>query len=178
MNTASDLYGVVAEFQDPESLVAAARAARAAGYRRFDAYSPIPLEDINEAIGETSRLPWITFFGGLFGGLGGYALEYYVAVIAYPLNIGGRPLHSWPAFIPVTFECTVLGASLAAVLGMLALNGLPRPHHPLFNVDQFKLASRDKFFLCIEARDPAFEALKVLHFLEQLAPRGVWEVPR
>jgi hypothetical protein len=178
MATASDLYGVLAEFHDPESLTQAAVAARAAGYRRFDAYTPIPLEGLSESLEEAPKLPVIVFLGGLIGGIAGYALQYYVSLMAYPLNIGGRPLHSWPAFIPVTFECTVLGASLAAVLGMLALNGLPRPHHPLFNIDEFKLASRDRFFLCIESRDPAFDPPRVRQFLETLAPRAVWEVPR
>jgi ActD protein len=144
MAEAPDIYGLLAEFGDAESLRSAAAAATAAGYRRVDAFTPMPVEGLAEALGKTyTRIPAITFLGGLVGGISGYALQYYVAVIAYPLNVGGRPLHSWPAFIPVTFEMTVLCAALAAVLGMLALNGLPRPHHPLFNIDEFKLASRD-----------------------------------
>jgi hypothetical protein len=179
MAEAPDIYGLLAEFGDAESLRSAAAVARAAGYRRVDAFTPMPVEGLAEALGKTyTRIPTITFVGGLVGAISGYALQYYVSVIAYPLNVGGRPLHSWPAFIPVTFEMTVLCAALAAVLGMLALNGLPRPHHPLFNVDAFKLASRDRFFLAIEARDAAFDLEETRHFLHNLSPRQVWEVPR
>jgi hypothetical protein len=179
MAAQSEIYGLLAEFPDGDTLRGAAERAHAAGYRRLDAYTPMPVEGLAEALGKTwSRLPTITFLGGLFGGISGYALQYYVAVLAYPMNVGGRPLHSWPAFMPVTFETTVLGAALATVLGMLALNGLPRPHHPLFNVSEFKLASRDRFFLCIEARDPTFVLEATWQFLESLAPRQVWEVPR
>jgi len=175
----SDLYGLLAEFDSPEALREAAHAAQMAGYRRIDAFTPIPIDGLSEALGHVSTsLPLVTFLGGLFGGLSGYALEYYAAVVAYPLNVGGRPLNSWPAFIPVIFETTVLGAALAAVLGMLALNGLPRPHHPLFNVPQFLLASRDRFFLCIEARDPSFRIDETRIFLEGLRPRSVLDVPR
>ena len=179
MATASDTYGLLAEFPDPAALTEAAQAAHAAGYRRMDAYTPIPVEGLSQALGMThTRLPAAIFLGGLLGGLAGYALQYWVAVDAYPLNIGGRPLHSWPAFIPVVFETTVLGAALTAVLGMLAFNGLPRPHHPLFNVPEFKLASRDRFFLCIEARDRQFDLDQTRDFVEGLAPRQLWEVPR
>jgi len=179
MNVSDELYGLLAEFESPERLREAAAAAHQAGYRRIDAFTPVPIEGLSEALGQIpTRLPLVTFLGGLIGGISGYALEYYAAVIAYPVNVGGRPLHSWPAFIPVTFEMTVLGAALSAVLGMLALNGLPRPHHPLFNVPQFLLASRDRFFLCIEARDPAFQFDATRQFLEGLHPRSVLEVPR
>jgi len=179
MATASDIYGLLAEFKDPAALTEAARAAHGAGYRRMDAYTPIPVEGLSQALGMThTRLPMVTFFGGLLGALAGYALQYYVSALAYPLNIGGRPLHSWPAFIPVVFETTVLGAALTAVLGMLAFNGLPRPHHPLFNVPEFKLASRDRFFLCIEARDRQFDVERTRDFLERLSPQQLWEVPR
>jgi hypothetical protein len=175
----ADIYGLLAEFPDPESLRAAASSAHEAGYRHMDAFTPIPVEGLSKALGvEQTRLPLVTLLGGLFGAAAGYALQYYVLVVAYPLNIGGRPLHSWPAFIPVVFETTVLGAALTAVLGMLAASGLPRPHHPLFNVPEFKLASRDRFFLCIEARDPAFDAIGTRDFLERLSPKPVWEVPR
>ena len=179
MATAIDTYGLLAEFNDPATLTDAAHAAHAAGYRRMDAYTPIPVEGLSQALGMThTRLPAVTFLGGLLGAIAGYALQYYVSVEAYPLNIGGRPLHSWPAFIPVVFETTVLGAALTAVLGMLAFNGLPRPHHPLFNVPEFKLASRDRFFLCIEARDRQFDLDRTRDFLEGLSPQQLWEVPR
>src|SRR5437868_2453201 len=137
------IYGLAAEFASPAELVEAARATRAAGYTRTDAYSPLPVEGLAGAIGAgPSKLPLVVFLGGLFGAAGGYFLQYYTAVHYYPFNIGGRPFHSWPAFIPVTFECTVLGASLAAVFGMLALNGLPMPYHPLFHLPRFARASR------------------------------------
>jgi hypothetical protein len=143
----------------------------------MDAYSPFPIEELHEAIGgEHSRLPLIVLIGGLVGCLGGYALEYWSSVIAYPLNIGGKPFHSWPAFIPVTFECTILGAALSAVLGMLALNGLPQPYHPVFNVPRFALASRNRFFLCIESKDAQFDIERTRQFLETLEPREVTTV--
>jgi hypothetical protein len=171
------LYGLVAEFDNPTALVAAANAARLAGYTRMDAYSPIPIEELHEAIGfHHTRLPLIVLIGGIVGGLGGYGLQYWSSVMAYPLNIGGRPFHSWPQFIPVAFETTILGAALAAVLGMLALNGLPMPYHPIFNAPRFALASRNRFFLCIEARDTKFDRDETQRFLETLDPRGVSEV--
>ena len=139
-------------------MLEAARRAHAGGYRQMDAYSPFPVEGLAEAIGfHRTRLPLIVLLGGIAGGVGGYLLQYYTAVIDYPLNVGGRPLHSWPSFIPVTFETTVLIAALAAVLGMLALNGLPRPYHPVFNVPRFEMASRNLFFLCIESTDALFD---------------------
>jgi hypothetical protein len=172
-------YGLMAEFDDPNALVEAARQARAAGYRRMDAYTPIPLHGLTEALGNPpTRLPWITFAGGLLGALGGYAFLYYFSAIDYPMNVGGRPVHSWPAFIPIVFELTVLGASLASVLGMLALNGLPQPYHPVFNVPEFRLASRNRFFLCIEAADGQFDGERTRAFLASLQPRAVQEVPR
>jgi hypothetical protein len=171
------LYGLMAEFDNPTELVAAANAARLDGYRRMDAYSPIPIEELHEALGfHHTKLPLIVLLGGIFGGVGGYALQYWTQVIAYPLNIGGRPFHSWPSFIPVTFETTILGAALSAVFGMLALNGLPMPYHPVFNAPRFALASRSRFFLCIEARDPRFDLEATHRFLESLNPRGVSEV--
>src|SRR6478735_2766555 len=175
--TAPTLYGLMAEFGTPTDLVAAAEKARLAGYRKMDAYSPIPIEELSEALGlPRTRLPKLVFLGGLLGGLGGYSLEYYCAAIGYPLNIGGRPLHSWPQFIPVTFETTVLGASLACFVGMWALNRLPQPYHPVFNVPAFARASTDRFFLCIEAVDPAFKLDGTRQFLEGLHPLGVSEV--
>lgn len=171
------IYGLMAEFDNPEDLLEAARHAHAGGYRRMDAYSPFPVEGLAEAIGfHRTRLPLIVLLGGIVGGLGGYLLQYYTTVIDYPLNVGGRPLHSWPAFIPVTFEMTVLIAALAAVLGMLALNGLPMPYHPVFHVPRFDLASRNLFFLCIEATDPRFDRDTTRRFLEGLGAREVSEV--
>ena len=171
------LYGIMAEFENPSELVAAVRRAREEGYRVLDAYTPFPIEELNEALGlHGSRVPLIVLIGGLLGGAGGYFMQYYLSVIDYPLNIGGRPLHSWPAFIPLTFELAVLVAGLSAVLGMLALNGLPMPYHPVFNVPRFALASRDRFFLCIEARDPKFDREETRRFLERQLPRVVTEV--
>jgi hypothetical protein len=171
------IYGLMAEFEDPNDLITAARGAHAAGYRNMDAYSPFPVEGLAEALGLSDhRLPRIVLIGGLIGGTAGYLLQYYVSVIAYPLNIGGRPLHSWPAFIPVTFETTVLVAALSAVLGMLALNGLPMPYHPVFNVPRFALATRNRFFLCIEATDPKFDREETMRFLAGLKAREVSDV--
>lgn len=173
------VYGVVAEFDNPTALVAAANRTREAGYTRFEAYSPYPIEALVEAIGHPkTRLPLAVFLGGLAGCLTGYLLQYFTAVVTYPLNIGGRPLHSWPAFIPVTFECTILGAALTAVFAMLARNGLPMPYHPLFHIPRFARASRDLFFLCIQARDPRFDLPQVTEFLRTLSPADVQEVPQ
>ncbi|HEY2841294.1 MAG TPA: DUF3341 domain-containing protein [Pirellulales bacterium] len=172
------LYGLLAEFADPEALVHAARETRAAGYRRFDAYSPMPVEGLADAIGFTrTRMPLVILLGGIIGGCSGYGLQYWVATIAYPLNIGGRPLNSWPAFIPITFETTILGAALFGVFGMLALNGLPRPHHPLFGAPNFTRASRDGFFLCIEAQDPRFHLNQTRQFLSEIGAVEVSDVP-
>jgi len=171
------IYGLMAEFDNPSVLVAAARQAHAAGYRQMDAYTPFPVEELNEALGlDRTGVAAMVLIGGITGAVLGYLMQYYVAVIDYPLNIGGRPLHSWPAFIPVTFELTILCAGLFAVLGMLALNGLPMPHHPVFNAPRFALASRDRFFLCIEAADPKFERDDTWRFLDRMEPRSVSEV--
>ena len=175
MDETHKLYGVMAEFETPTDVVEATRSAYAAGYRRMDAFSPYPIEELTDALGiKQSKLPLIVLIGGILGCLGGYALCTWVSASAYPLNIGGRPLNSWPAFIPVTFECTILLASIAAVFGMLALNGLPQPYHPVFNVDSFEMVSRNRFFLCIEARDPMFNHEKTRLFLSEL--EGVTEV--
>ena len=172
-------YGLVAEFDSATGLMRAAEKARDRGFRLMDAYSPFPVEGLMEALGHRSAvLPWIVLLGGVVGGLGGYLLQYITSVHAYPLNVGGRPLHSWPAFIPVTFECTILGASLSAVFGMLALNGLPRPYHPLFHIERFALASRDRFFLCIRAVDAKYDTAATRQFLEGLGAREVTEVPQ
>jgi hypothetical protein len=170
----SPVYGLMAEFDDPNALVAAAHLARLEGYRRMDAYSPFPIEELHEALAlPHTRLPLIVLIGGLVGCIGGYALQYWASAVAYPLNVGGKPLHSWPAFIPITFECTILVAALSAVFGMLALNGLPMPYHPVFNVPRFALASRNRFFLCIESRDTKFDLEGTRYFLESLNPREV-----
>ena len=177
MAVRSSLYGLMAEFDDASALVAAARGAREEGYRCLDAYSPFPIEELHEALGSHhTRLPLVVLIGGLVGCLAGYGLQYWVSVIAYPLNVGGKPLHSWPAFIPVTFECTILGAALSAVLGMLALNGLPQPYHPVFNVPRFALASRNRFFLVIESADAKFDLEQTRLFLQSLHPREVMTV--
>lgn len=171
------IHGIMAEFDTPTDLVVAINKARAEGYRAMDAYTPFPVEEVAEALhAHDRRVALIVLIGGILGGLAGYALQYYTSVIDYPLNIGGKPVHSWPSFIPVTFETTVLGAALSAVFGMLALNGLPMPYHPAFNVPRFALASRDQFFLCIEATDPLFERGSTRRFLEQLHPMSVSEV--
>jgi hypothetical protein len=167
----------MAEFDRPEELRSAAQQAYAEGYRRMDAYTPFPVEGLAEALGlHRTRLPLVVLLGGIVGCIGGFVLQYYAAVIDYPINVGGRPLNSWPSFVPVTFETTILCASLAAVLGMLALNGLPMPYHPVFNVPRFELATRDHFFLCIEATDPRFDRQETRQFLERLGSREVTEV--
>jgi hypothetical protein len=172
------IFGLVAEFSNLDSLIEGAKAVRQAGYKTFQAYTPIPSEELNEAIGfHGTKLPLLIFLGGLFGAIAGYALQYWSSVIAYPLNVGGRPLHSWPAFIPVTFECTILGAALTAIFGMLAMNGLPAPYHPLFNVPRFSRASRDLFFICIHSGDPLFDRKVTAKFLASLDTTDVQEVP-
>jgi hypothetical protein len=172
------IYGILAEFDSSTDLVYAARAAYAAGYRKMDAYSPFPIEEASDAIGfHKSRVPLIVLLGGLLGGLSGYGLQYWINVISYPLNIGGKPYNSWPAFIVPTFEMTILFAGLAGVFGMFALNGLPMPYHPLFNVDRFSAVTRDKFFLCVEAADPKFDLVDTQRFMESLKPLSISEVP-
>ena len=164
------LYGLMAEFHAPSDVVAAARAAREAGYRKLDAYSPYPVEELADALHlHHSRLPLLVLIGGVVGFLAGYGLQYWTSVIDYPMNVGGRPYHSWPAFIVPSFETTILFAALTAVLGMLALNGLPEPYHPVFNVPSFALATRDRFFLCVESGDPKFDEAQTRRFLEGLA---------
>jgi Protein of unknown function (DUF3341) len=175
--TYPNLFGLMVSFDHPEALLDAARAAREAGYRRIDAYSPYPVEGLSEALElRQTRLPWIVLIGGVIGAVGGYIMQYYASVIDYPLNVGGRPLHSWPAFIPITFELTILAAAVFAVLGMLALNGLPQPYHPVFNVPEFELASRSRFFLTIEAADPQFNLEETRRFLESLGGESVSEI--
>ena len=171
-------YGIIAEFSTPSELMTAAEAARDAGYTHTDAFSPFPIHGLHEAVGMRSTgMSALVLGGGIIGGIGGFFMCWYANVVAYPLNIGGKPLNSWPAWIPITFECTILLAAFAAVFGMLALNGLPMPYHPVFNVRRFDQASRDKFFLVIQARDPKFDFDGVWTFLESLQPREVVDVP-
>lgn len=171
------IYGVMAEFESPTSLVNAARSAREKGYRKLDAYSPFPIEELSDALHlPKNRLPLIVLIGGLLGGIGGYFLQYYVTVIYFPINVAGRPLHSWPAYIVITFEMTILLAAFACVLGLLALCGLPMPYHPVFNSPRFAMASRNRFFLCIESADPLFDHVRTSEFLETLGPREVCEL--
>jgi hypothetical protein len=167
----------MAQFDSPSTLVAAAREAYAAGYRRINGYSPFPIEELSDAIGfKRTTLPLIVLAGGIIGAVGGFFMQYWMEVIDYPINVGGKPFNSWPAFIPITFECTVLCAALAAVFGMLALNKLPQPYHPVFNAPNFALATRDSFFLVIEANDPKFDHDEAMRFLKSLEAREVNDV--
>jgi hypothetical protein len=171
------LYGLMAEFDNPTALVNAARAARAQGYRNLDAYSPFPVEELNDVLHlHKNKLPLIVLLGGLAGLLIGYLLQYYVTVWDFPINIAGRPLHSWPAYIVITFEMTILFAALSAVFGLFVLCGLPMPYHPVFNVPRFAMASRNRFFLCIESTDPLFDPGSTAGFLRTLQPQEVSEV--
>ena len=172
------IYGMLAEFDSPTDLVDAARRTYGAGYKKIDAYSPFPIDELADAIGfHKNGVPLVVLVGGLLGCAGGYVLQYWIAAINYPINIGGRPYNSWPAFIVVTFEMTILFAGLAAVFGMLALNGLPMPHHPVFNVPRFALATRDRFFLIIFSSDVKYDPVDTRRFLESLEPRSISEVP-
>jgi hypothetical protein len=174
----TSIYGIMAEFDTPGDLVNAARRTCEAGYKKIDAYTPFPIEELSEAIGfHRNSVPLVVLIGGILGGCSGFGLQYWIHVINYPLNIGGRPLNSWPAFIVVTFEMTILFAGIFAVLGMLALNGLPMPHHPVFNVPRFAFASKDRFFLIIFSSDPKYDGASTRRFLEGLEPRSIAEVP-
>ena len=170
-------YGLLAEFSRQEQLIHAAEEAHAAGFRKMDGYTPFAVEGLAEALGKKTRLPLLVLIGGIIGGTGGYFMQWYANAISYPINIGGRPIHSWPAFIPITFELTVLCAGLTAFFGSLALNGLPRPYHPLFHIPEFDRASQDRFFLCIEASDALFDTNKTREFLQSLNPLTIAEVP-
>jgi len=167
----------MAEFDSPRELVAASRAAREAGFTKMDGYSPFPIHEMDEALGiKRTILPYLIFAAGILGGVGGFGLQYYTHAIDYPLNVGGRPFLSIPSFIPITFECIVLAAALTAVVGMIILNGLPQPYHPVFNAPRFALASRDKFFLAIESSDPKFDHDETTQFLQNLNAREVFDV--
>jgi hypothetical protein len=171
------LYGLMAEFDSPSELVAAAEKTYEAGYRKIDGYSPFPIPDLFDAIGDhKTKMPLVVLIGGIIGCISGFFMQYYIEVIDYPINVGGKPFNSWPAFIPITFEMTVLCAALAGVFGMLALNGFPQPYHPVFNVPRFELATRDRFFLVIEARDAKFDHAETRRFLESLNAREVSDV--
>ena len=173
------LYGMTAEFDTPEDLVTAVKAAKAAGYRIMDAYTPFPVAGLydEDALDLNDwRIPWAVFLAGLSGAAGGMGLQWYTSVCDYPWNVGGKPAFSWPQFIPVTFECTILLAALTAAGAMIALNGLPRPHHPIFNAPRFELASQTRFFFCIESRDPKFDREETEDFLLGLNPLQVSEV--
>jgi len=172
------IYGMMAEFDSASDLVAAARRTREEGYHKIDAYSPFPVEGLAEEIGfRKNSVPLVVLIGGILGCMSGYALQYWISAVSYPINVGGRPYNSWPAFIVVTFEMTILFAGLAAVLGMLALNGLPMPYHPVFNVPRFAFATRDRFFLIIFSSDAKYDAGATRAFLETLGPRSISEVP-
>lgn len=171
------LYGLLADFDTPDELLSAVQHLRELGYRDFDAYTPYPVEEVNDVVSpHRSPLPLIVLGGGIAGGLTGYFLQAYTAVFDYPLNIGGRPLHSWPQFIPIAFELTILFAGLSAVLGMFALSKLPMPYHPVFNAPRFRLASRERYFLAIQAIDPKFDRTGTRLLLEELSGHEVADV--
>jgi hypothetical protein len=172
------IYGLMAEFDSASDLVAAADRTREAGYKKIDAYSPFPVEGLAEAIGfHHDLVPLITLIGGIIGGGSGYLMQWWMAAVSYPTNIAGRPLNSWPAYIVITFEMTILFGAIFAVLGMLALNGLPMPYHPVFNVPRFAFATKDRFFLIVFASDKQYDAAATRKFLEGLNPRSISEVP-
>lgn len=174
----SGLFGLSAQFQTHEELVRAAEEAYAHGFRRMDAYAPFPVEGLAEALGKTNRMPLLILLGGILGGTSAYFMQWFANVVSYPINTGGRPLHSWPAFVPITFELTVLGASLTAFFFSLGLSGLPKPYHPMFNLPEFERASQDRFFLCIEADDPKFDTTTTREFLQHFQPLHIAEVSK
>jgi len=167
-------YGVVAEFDNEHSVLEVALKASEAGYTVMEAYSPLPVHGLDEALGrKRTILPWLVFAGGTFGCLGGLFMQYWMSAVNYPWNVGGRPTFSWPAFIPVTFELTILCAALTTVIGMFALNGLPRPHNPIFNTPNFDRSTIDHYFICIEAKDPKFDEKEATEFLQSFKPEAV-----
>jgi hypothetical protein len=172
------IYGIMAEFETPTALLEGARRTYQAGYRKIDAYSPYPVEGLAEEIGfRHDAVALVVLIGGIIGGLTGYLLQWWCSAVAYPINVGGRPYHSWPAFIVITFELTILFGGISALLGMLALNGLPMPYHPVFNVPRFAMATKDRFFLIVFSSDPKYKAQETRSFLETLQPRSISEVP-
>jgi hypothetical protein len=172
------IYGLLAEFDDVNSAIVAARKTYEAGYRKIDAYAPFPVEELSEAIGfHKNGVALVCLVGGLLGCVGAYTLQWWINNVSYPINIGGRPFHSWPSFIIVSFEMTILFSGLSAVFGMLSLNGLPMPYHPVFNVPQFDFASKDKFFVIVFSSDRNYDAVRTRRFLESLEPVSVAEVP-
>jgi hypothetical protein len=179
MRPRTPVHGLMAEFETPQAILEATRRAHEAGYRDMDAYTPYPVEGLATELDlPTTSVPFVVLVAGLVGAAAGFFMQWWPNVVDYPMNVGGRPHNSWPVFIPITFEVLILVASFAALLGMLFLNGLPRPHHPVFNVPRFDRASQDRFFLCIEATDPKFDLQATRDFLAGLSPSGeVVEVP-
>ena len=173
-----NLFGLAAEFETQDELFRAAEKAFAEGYRKMDGFAPFPIEGLADALGKKNRVPLMVLLGGIIGGAGAYYMQWYANVISFPINIGGRPMHSWPSFIPITFELTVLSAALMAFFGSLFLSGLPRPYHPMFNLPEFERASQDRFFLCIETGDDEFDPVRTRKFLQSLNPLRVAEVPK
>ncbi len=170
-------FGVLAEYRDGRALLAAIEHGKRAGFTRMEAYTPLPMHEVSHELGHKNHLPKLVLGGGCLGAAVGFGMQWFASAVHYPVNVGGRPLNSWPAFIPVTFELTILFAALTAVLGMLALNGLPRPHHPVFSVPGFELASRNRFFLLVPHYDPRFDAEHVLAAMRETEPMSVHEVP-
>jgi hypothetical protein len=179
MNANGNIYGLMAEFSDNEKILMAAKSAYEHGFRKMDAFTPFPVDGLSETLGQKqSPVPLVVLLCGIAGGIGGYFMEWYAMAVSYPINVGGRPLNSWPMFIPITFELTILSAALAAIIGMLALNKSPEPYHPVFDAPDFDRASTDKFFLCIEAGDPKFDLATTRKFLETLKPELISEVAK
>jgi hypothetical protein len=177
MNANENIFGLIAEFSNAQDVLTATKAAHESGYRKMDAFAPYPVPGLAEALGrQKTGVPAIVLAGGICGGLGGYFMQWYAMAVDYPLNISGRPLDSWPAYVPITFELTVLFAAFAAIIGMLAMNRLPQPHHPVFDAPDFDRASTDRFFLCIEASDPKFDRQATRRFLENFHPETVSEI--